>query len=301
MDTSRRSFLKTGAWALAGATLMPRDLFAFKKKGLTGLQLYSIREDMAKDPLGSLRQLAEMGYQYVEHAGYRDGKFYGYAPSEFRKILVDLGMRMPSGHSVLGRQHWDATAGDFSDEWKKTLDDAAIAGQEFVISPWLDESLRTDADKLKGFMEVFNRCGELCKSAGVRFGYHNHAFEFSEKLDGTTIFDLIMQQTEADLVAQQLDIGNMYNAGARAMDILGKYPGRFESLHVKDEVKSEGREEPYESTILGTGLIGVKEVIDAAKKLGGTRHFIIEQESYQGKAPIDCMRDNLVQMKAWGY
>jgi sugar phosphate isomerase/epimerase len=153
-------------------------------------------------------------------------------------------------------------------------------------------------------MELFNKSGELCKKAGMKFGYHNHDFEFREKLNGVKLFDIILQNTDSTLVAQQLDIGNMYHAGGIAVDILKQYPGRFELMHVKDEIKiSDGGEMGgnYESTILGKGIIPVKEVIDLGKKAGGTLHFIVEQESYQGKTPIDCAREDLAIMKKLGY
>ena len=94
----------------------------------------------------------------------------------------------------------------------------------------------------------------------------------------------------------------MYGAGGRALDIIKQYPGRFESMHVKDEIKSaKGEMGGYESTILGVGVIPVKEVVDLGKKIGGTRHFIIEQESYQGKTPLECAKEDLRIMKKWGY
>ena len=85
----------------------------------------------------------------------------------------------------------------------------------------------------------------------------------------------------------------MYNAGAKALDIVNKYPGRFISMHVKDEIKSDSQHEPYESTILGKGILPVKEIIDLGRKSGGTTLFIIEQESYQGLAPVDCASEDL--------
>ena len=303
MLTSRRRFLRTGAAALAGAAFISRPLLAAKNpQELVGIQLYSIRDDMKKDPLGTLRQLAKMGYQHVEHAGYANQKFYGYAPAEFKKVLNDLGLKMPSGHSVLGKQHWDAAQNDFTDEWKKTITDAAAVGQQYVISPWLAEDLRRDLDGLKRFMEVFNKCGELCKKSGVTFGYHNHDFEFSEKIGDKLLYDIMLDSTDAKLVAQQLDIGNMYGAGGRALDVMKKHPGRFVSMHVKDEIKSEtGSMGGYESTVLGQGVVPVKEIIDLGRTAGGTLHFIIEQEAYQGKTPLACVQEDLTIMKKWGY
>lgn len=303
MNTTRREFLKKSTATLAGTVLLSNFSFGTSQKGgLVGVQLYSIRDEMKKDPLGSLQQVAAMGYKHVEHANYVNRQFYGYSPKEFRKILDDLGLSMPSGHTVLAGKHWDESKKDFTDDWKYTVEDAAVLGQKYVISPWLEDTLRKDYDGLVRYMDVFNKSGELCKKSGMRFGYHNHDFEFSEKLNGTTVYDIIMKNTDPDLVIQQLDIGNLYNGGARAIDIVKQYPGRFKSLHVKDEIKAENNpSEKYESTILGTGIVNVKEVIDLCRKSGGTEHYIIEQESYQGKTPMESIREDLNRMKAWGY
>jgi sugar phosphate isomerase/epimerase len=302
MNKSRRTFLKHSALAIAGSSLLATDIFAARKpKELIGIQLYSIRDDMKKDPLGSLKQIAAMGYKNVEHANYVNRKFYGYTPKEFKKVLDDLGLKMPSGHTVMGKKHWDASTKTFTDEWKYTVEDAAVVGQQFVISPWLDETLRTTYDDLVRYMEVFNKSGELCRKSGMKFGYHNHDFEFSQKLNNKTVYDIILQNTDPKLVMQQLDIGNMVGGGARAMEVLKKYPGRFESMHVKDTIESATGHKGYESTILGKGLVNPKEVIDWGRKSGGTVHFIIEQESYQDRTPIDSVKESLEIMKKWGY
>ena len=302
MYKTRLDFLKTSSLALGGTLLLPHDLFAAsKRKEILGIQLYSVRDDMKKDPAGTLKLLSAMGYRYVEHANYIDRKFYGYTASEFKKRLDGLGMKMLSGHTVFNKNHWDATKKEFTDTWKYTVEDAATAGQQFVISPWLDESYRKNADDLKRYMQVFNQCGELCKKSGMKFGYHNHDFEFNQHLGGMRVYDIILQYTDPALVAQQLDTGNLYNGGATAMETVKKYPGRFELMHVKDEIKSENGNEKFESTVLGKGIVNVKEVIDFGRKSGGTTHFIIEQEAYQGKSPLDCAREDFSVMKKWGY
>ncbi|NNV57537.1 TIM barrel protein [Limnovirga soli] len=302
MSTSRRSFLKAGAMAVAGSALLSNYIFAaFKRKEYLSIQLYSVREDMMKDPMGTLQKLANMGYKYVEHANYIDRKFYGRTAPEFKKVLDDMGLKMLSGHTVMGTKHWDANKNEFTDAWKNTVLDAAIVGQQYVISPWLDQTYRQNYDDMKRYMEVFNKSGELCKKYGMKFGYHNHDFEFSQKLNGTLVWDIIMQNTDPSLVAQQLDIGNLYNGGATALEAVTKYPGRFELMHVKDEIKASSGEEKYESTILGKGIVPVKEVIDIGRKSGGTIHFVVEQESYQGKTPIDCAKEDYDIMKGWGY
>ena len=303
MKTSRRNFLKTSTVAIAGASVFPRGiLFAAPKNELLGIQLYSVRDDMSKDPAGTLTQIATIGYKNVEHANYVNRKFYGQSAAEFRKTLDDLGLKMPSGHTVMGKQHWDDSTKDFTDGWKYTVEDAAVMGQQFVISPWLDESMRKNIDDFKRYMDVFNKSGELCKKSGMRFGYHNHDFEFSSQLDGKRLYDQILENTDPSLVVQQMDIGNMYGAGGRALELIKQYPGRFVSMHVKDEIKStKGEMGGYESTILGQGVIPVKKVMDAGRKTGGTTLFLLEQESYQDKSPLACAKEDFGIMKKWGY
>lgn len=304
MKTSRRSFIQKSTLFLAGAGLLSPSLrAAFNPTTITGIQLYSVRDDMKQNPRATLEALANMGYKYVEHANYIDRKFYGYSATSFKKILEELGLKMLSGHTVMGKDHWDAGRKDFTDSWKHTVEDAAVVGQELVISPWLDESLRKTYDDMLRYMEVFNKSGELCKKSGMRFGYHNHNFEFTQKLNGQTVYDIILAQTDPALVAQQLDMGNLYGTGADAYKIIQAHPGRFISLHVKDEIKAGKGEmnDGYESTVLGKGVANTKSITDLGKKSGGTSHFIIEQESYQGKTPLECAREDLRVMKSWGY
>lgn len=300
MKTSRRTFFRNSAMAATAVAFLPGfSCSGRSREKVIALQLYSVRNEMKDDPQETLKGLAEMGYTHVEHANYVDNKFYGWSAQEFKKVLTDLGLEMPSGHTVLGKNHWDGQQKQFTDQWKKLVDDAAYMGQQYVVSPWLDESLRQSYDDLMRFMEVFNRAGELCKTYGMRFGYHNHDFEFSEELNGEKIFDLMMKNTDADKVVMQLDMGNMYIAGALAKNVLGKYPGRYDNIHVKDMIRTENGE-GFESTILGEGIVGAREVTDMASDMG-TELFVVEQESYQGKPPMDCMKANLAKMQEWGY
>lgn len=301
MPVNRRKFLQQGSLAaFATITLPAWASAAVKKKFITGVQLYSVREDMRKDPLGTLKAVAEMGYKNVEHANYVNRKFYGYTAAEFKKLLDDLGIKMPSGHTVMGAGHWDASKKDFTDSWKYTIEDAAIVGQELVISPSLESGLRKSKDDLLRFMEVFNKCGELCKKSGMRFGYHNHDFEFTQMMGEETMYEVMLNNTDPSMVTQQFDMGNLYGTGADALAIVKKYPGRFVSMHVKDEIK-RANGNGYESTILGKGVQKVKEIIDEGLKNGGTIHFIVEQEAYQGIPPMDCIREDIKVMKQWGY
>jgi sugar phosphate isomerase/epimerase len=308
MKNSRRSFLKNSTMAVMAGAFLPKVLQAAtlapaKKISLIGIQLYSVRTDMHAKPFETLKALSDMGYKYVEHANYVNRKFYGYSATEFKKVLNDLGLSMPSGHTEMKPSHFDKAKNDFTDAWKYTVDDAATMGQEFVISPGMDENLRRSYDGLMYLMEMFNKSGELCKKQGMKFGYHNHEFEFTEKLNGTPIYDLIIKNTDPKLVIQQLDFGNMYGSGGRAKEWIDKYHGRFPSLHVKDEIKTDGRGEMndgHDSTTIGDGIVDPKGLCLLAKEVSGARHFIIEQESYQDKTPLECAKINLATMNTWG-
>ena len=301
MSVSRRIFIRNSSLALTGSVFLNKRAFSIETPEVLGIQLYSVREAMLKNPLDTLKQLSSMGYKYVEHANYINRKFYGYSAKEFKSVLNGLDLKMPSGHTVMNKTHWDDSKKDFTDLWKNTVEDAAVLGQQYVISPWMDADFRKTYDDFMKLMDIFNKSGELCKKNGMKFGYHNHDFEFSEELNGAPLYDLILKNTDPDLVIQQLDMGNLYNGGAKALDIVKKYPGRFQSLHVKDEILSEKGNEKYESCILGQGVVNVKELLGLIKKDSKKVHYIIEQESYQGKDPVDCAREDLAIMKKWGY
>jgi sugar phosphate isomerase/epimerase len=308
MKNSRRKFIQNASLAFMGASLQPSSLWSntnnVAAKNIIGVQLYSVRVDMLKNPMATLTALSKMGIEYVEHANYINRKCYGWTAKEFKKVLDGLGLKMPSGHTVMDATHYDKSKKDFTDVWKRTVEDAAVMGQTYVISPSIDDDLRSTYDGLMQQLDIFNKSGELCKASGMKFGYHNHDFEFKEKLNGILMYDLILQNTDPNLVVHQLDFGNMYGAGGRAAEWINKYPGRFQSLHIKDEMKAlNGKGEMndgYESTILGDGVVNPKSIALLAKKIGGAHHYIIEQESYQGKSPLDCVKINLERMKTWG-
>jgi len=265
------------------------------------IQLYTVRDEMKKDPSGTLKSLSDMGYRYVEHANYHDRKFYGYTPTDFKKLLEGYNMQMPSGHVQMLPKDYDFSKNDFSDNWKYTVEDAATVGQKYVVSPWLDDSLRKNMKDFKAYMEVFNKSGQLCQQHGMKFGYHNHDFEFTTMIDGQLLYDLILTNTDPKLVVQQLDMGNLYNGGFKAIDVAKKWPGRFEMMHVKDEIMATSGKEKYESTILGKGIVGTREVCNIGRATGGTKYFIVEQESYQGLPPLNCSKQDYDIMKSWGF
>lgn len=297
----RRNFIKNAGIALIGTSLIKQKPLKFNSPSTIklGIQLYTVRDVIFKNPLDILQKLSKMGYQNIEHANYVQRKLYGYPVPAFKKILDDNGLSMISGHTVLQSNHYNSVSKNFTDNWKYTLEDAAILGQQFVISPWMDENIRKDYDKLMAQLDIFNKCGELCNTYNLKFGYHNHNFEFKDTLNNQFIYDIILKNTDPNLVVQQLDIGNMYGVGGRAMEVIKQYPNRFPSLHVKDEIKAPVGEmhDGYDSTLLGNGEVKPFEICTLAKEIGGTTHFIIEQESYQGLSSMECAKINLDRLK----
>jgi sugar phosphate isomerase/epimerase len=191
---------------------------------------------------------------------------------------------MPSGHTVMTSKHWDEGKKEFTDAWKYTVEDAAICGQKYVISPWLQEDKRKTMDDMKGMMNIFNKSGELCNKSGMKFGYHNHDFEFSESLNGRTLFDIILGETDPKLVMQQLDIGNMINGGAKALDIMKKYPGRFISAHLADYGQDKKQQVP-----VGKGIVDWKEFF-AALPTGGAKNIFVEMNEPNFKDSVDYLK-----------
>jgi sugar phosphate isomerase/epimerase len=294
MNSSRRSFIKNSSIVIAGTTLLPHNyaVAAGKKEELLGVQLYSVDKEMHEDAAGTLKALGKIGYKYVEHAGYSSRKFYGYPPSDFRKLLNDCGLNLLSGHSVLELKHWNKTTRQFTREWQHTIEDAVTAGQKFLISPWLDRSLWNDESALKHFMDVFNRSGELCNNAALQFGYHNHDFEFTHTFNSLRLYDIILQHTTPHLVSQQLDIGNIYQKDFSATDLFDQYPGRFQLMHVKDVIETNERHQQFTSAAIGEGVLNIKHIIDKARQQGGTSCFIIAQDDYGSANTFKCASNN---------
>ncbi len=293
---TRRDFIKKSGMLLAGASVLSK-FGPQKDKFHVPLQLYSVRDEMKKDPAGTLKQLAAMGYTEVEPAAYlaqtvyQNRQIYGYSSKEFRKMMDGLGMTIPSSHVVFRVSDWKTDANDVSDEWKHVMEDASIMGQKYLISP----SFAFDKSKLdecrRGF-EIYNKVGEICAKNGLRFGFHNHHQEFEQKFDGEYLYDIMLKELNLKYVCQQLDICNMATVGVDPMRWLKMFPKHFELLHVKDIDKTT-----KESTLLGDGALNMKEILEYARKNTPVKYWVIEQESYGDKTPLECVKIDLERFK----
>jgi sugar phosphate isomerase/epimerase len=280
----RRDFIKTSAFATAGALSVPAFLAAgrIQKSKTIGLQLYTLRDTIGKNPKPVLEKVGSFGYKELEAYSYRDGQIFGMAYSEFGKYVKSLGMKVVSGHYGL-----DQIEGD---TWKKAVDDAKGIGMEFMVVPYIQEPDRKTIDQYKAIIEKLNKAGEVAKNGGIRMGYHNHDFEF-ETVDGQIPFDLMMKDLDPKYIGMEMDIFWVVNAGHDPVKYFEKYPGRFEQWHVKDMDKSDKNK----NANVGSGSIDFKALF-AKAKLSGLKHFYVEQETYPGE-PIDSVEASAKYLK----
>ena len=243
-----------------------------------GIQLWSVRGDMNEDPAGTLRALGEMGYGFVEAAGYGDGKFYGMEPVEFKELVEASGMKFLGSHT--GQ---DIPEGVDMEEvmawWDKTFLAHKAAGVEYVVMPWMGRTGHESLEGLKRYCDYFNAVGELANSHGIRFGFHNHAEEFKE-LEGEIIYDFMLNNTDPEKVKFQMDLYWVVVGGKDPVDYFRRFPGRFESWHVKDEQE-----------VGASGNIDF-ERIWGYTELSGVEYFIVEVEDYNFE-PLESVRVSL--------
>ena len=293
---NRRDFLKVSAAGALGMMILnpltgkPATAINRKKFGV-GLQLYTIRDAMADDTVGSLQKISDMGYKYVELASYGDGKFYGYAPTEFRKIVNDMGMEILSSHAAV------ESSGITIENAAKMADDHAALGVKYCIQPWVNEPDR-NVEKYKRMIADWNKVGQKMKDVGIQFGYHNHNFEFANLNGKVPYYDIFMPEMDSDLVTMELDMYWAVKAGQDPVEMFKKYPGRFQLFHFKDMAKQSA---PFfdvikdDITSVGAGLIDFKRIY-AAGKTAGMKYFFVEDDNQGNGKPFEAVEisiDNL--------
>lgn len=282
MQTSRRQFIKQAGLLSTGAFLASNQLFAGEQKLKNfGLQLWSIREDLAKDPQGVLKQVASFGYTQIESFEGGKGMFWGMQPADFKKLMDDLGMKIISSHCNIDK------------DFEKKAADAGSIGMKYLICPW--KGPQKSIDDFKRFADDFNAKGEICKKNGLRFAYHNHGYSFMT-LDGKIPQEVMMDGTNPDTVDFELDMYWVVTGGADINTWLTKYKNRFKLGHVKDRKAGVDKTVADASCILGTGSIDYKAVVPFAKK-NGMEYFIVEQEKWENTTPLESAAANAKYMK----
>ena len=221
-----------------------------------GVQLYTLRSVIGEDVEGTLASLVEMGYQEVEFAG-----LYGMTPDEMRAMLDGVGLEAASSHHGLNEVRGD---------WNATLEAAATLGQDLVVVP----SIPGDEHTLEGLLAVaedFNAAGEAAKAMGLRFGYHNHDWEFEPLPSGEIPLDLLLENTDPELVSFQLDLFWTVHGGSDPLQYFGAYPGRFTSVHVKDRTAAG------DMVAVGDGVIDFGTIL-ARSEQAGIDHYFVEHD-----------------------
>jgi len=269
---ARRNFLKNLGLFSTATLLMPQIGLATTKKSGYGVQLYSFRDGMLADPKKTLEQIASLGFKEIESAGSSKGYYYGLTPSEMASTCKQLGMSLTSGHVHL------------DDKFEQTMEDALASGQEYLICSSLPTEGQT-IDNYKSVAEQFNIAGEACKKRGLKFGYHNHEYEF-ESENGEVLYDVLMDNTQEDLVHMELDLGWVVVAEKDPLHYFKKYPGRFPLWHLKDMNMHE-----KVSTEFGKGILDI-DLMLKNKELSGVKHIYIEQEEYANN-PFKSMQYNM--------
>jgi len=279
-NLTRRNFLKTSAVAATALGLPPSLWAARAANPRLAVQLYSVRDDCARDFDAALARIAKMGFAGVEFAGYHQ---YNGKAKALRQKLDELNLEAAGTHI--------RTSSFRGDELQRTIEFHQILGCKFLMVP--SDGDFTNPEKCKALVETFNQTAATLKPLGMFCGYHNHAAEFKQY--GTkTYWDLFAERTSPDVVLQQ-DCGWTATAGYNPAELVRRYPGRTKITHFKPTVvKSETGKKP----ILGQDSVDWVSVLKACREVGGTQWITIEQESYpDGKSPMECTELSLAGLK----
>lgn len=277
--TSRRNFLAQAGILSAGLLAAPKLLLASPPKKV-GLQLYTLRNIIAKDVKGNIEKVAKAGYGEVETYGYsKAGGFWGMDAKSFSGLLKANGLTTSSGHFGLD----DYFVHDKTDSLEAYMEAANITGMEYIIVPSINGEVLKSADQFKAVAAKMNKAAEICKKSGLKLGYHNHNFEW-KPIDGTTFYDVLINETDPTLVNMEMDMYWVVRAGQDPIKLFEAHPGRFALCHLKDMDKTSDNL----NTEIGKGKIDFKTILKKAK-LAGLQHFIVEQENFINIDPFDSI------------
>ena len=244
-----------------------------------GLQLYSVRDDCARDLPGVLKAVGGMGYAGVEFAGY-----YGRTAEELRLMLDDNGLVCCGTHTAL-----ETVLGD---ELERTAAFNETLGNPYLIVPGLPRERVGSKAAWLGTAHLFDGAAERAEALGMHVGYHNHSEEFQPLEGGELPWDLFFGHTRPEVV-MQVDTGNMMHGGAAPAPFLSRYPGRALTVHLKEHSAADP------NALLGDGDVPWGEIFRLCESVGGTQWYIVEQESY-AHPPLECVARCLQNLRGMG-
>lgn len=263
--------------------LLPASSSLFAQKKWGGMTLYTVRNEMGKDPKATLKAVADLGYKYIEAVEYKDGKFYGMLPEEFKSYSKSLGLKPIS-------IHMGAMTTSNAD---KLIADVKAAGFQYFVAPVppmgmfkFDPKSRslTMTDDVERLTSVLDTISRKAHAAGLKFLYHNHAFEFEKNSKGIVPMEYMIEHLDPKYVNFQMDLYWVTKAGVDPVELFKKYPKRFKIWHVKD-MDDQGRFAP-----VGKGKIDFARILKNAK-LSGMKYYIVEQDQvFDGMDPMEAIR-----------
>jgi sugar phosphate isomerase/epimerase len=243
------------------------------------LQLYSVRNDAAKDLFGVLDRVAKMGYEGVEFAG-----FYGNGAAEIRQALDANGLRAEGTHTGLNLLE--------DDVFGQTVADHHTLGTEFLIVPWIPEELRNEPDACMATAARLTKLTERLAAEGLRLGFHCHAGDMKPLSGGKSAWDILGANTPPEFILQY-DTANGMDGGADPVQPILDWPGRNASLHLKEYGGKHG-------AVIGEGDVPWQRVFDAAENGGGVQWYVVEYETESDLPPLDAVDQCLKNLRAMG-
>jgi sugar phosphate isomerase/epimerase len=244
-----------------------------------GLQLYTLRDDLAQDFRGTLRRVAELGYEGVEFAGYG-----GMEAEELRDLLKELNLKAIGAHVSLINSRNDLN---------KEIAYLKMIGASYYIIPHIAPDDRKDGEAWKELFRFFEQAGKQVREAGLQFGYHNHAFEFELKIGDEFVFDALYTATTPEAVAVEMDVCWVQYAGQDPLEYIKRYAGRLPLLHLKDF--NRGKENAMDTVELGKGEVELRKVIQASSD-AGVEWLIVEQDRC-ANPPLESVETSLKWVK----
>ena len=299
---NRREFLKRASLMLAGGMVMPQLLTSCAGKASAaatasesskyiGLQLYSLRDLVKEEGIQKVLETAsKMGYKNLETASYDNGKIYGLAPAEFKKMVNDLGMKCTSAH--LGQAFTKEKEAEVMSWWDQAIDAHNELGVKYMVQPWMPVTDQTTLDDLKMYCDYFNEIGKRCQQNGMKFGYHNHAapasiafgyhnhaFEF-RKIEDQLIYDFLLDNVSPNHVFFEMDVYWVQEGGGDPVGYLKNRPRQFKAVHIKDEKE-----------IGASGKMNFKPIFDQMYA-NNIKDWYVEVEQYTQNDPVASVQQS---------
>jgi sugar phosphate isomerase/epimerase len=289
-QTSRRTFLKqTGV--LSVSSILPLSVLAIEPQFKFGLQLFTIRDAMLKDPIGSIEYARGLGYEDGEIYGY-DGDndtYYGLKSKEFKKQLDELDFTISSGHYDFSSR-FNAPMEELERYVDQCIKGAHTLNSKYITWPWLTPEFRS-IENFKILTDKLNRIGERVNKAGLQFAYHNHDFEFTDH-NGEQGYKIILAGTDPNLVKLQMDMYWVEHSSKKSpSELIAENPGRYVMWHIKDMDKVT-----RDYSEMGNGSIDYKRMLSTIEK-NDLEYYYIEQGGNFAKNSIQSITDSAVYFK----